>query len=150
MRNNDLAKIHIAKKDLCLSDDDYRAVLWAVCRVRSSAALDVAGRGKLLQHFKSRGWKPQRRRVGPKSKRGAVDKIRALWITMSQQGIVRDASETALSAFIEKTTAKHNDGRGIQQAEWLRTEPELASFVIEQLKQWQRRELRKRKEKVNE
>lgn len=57
----DLAKIHIAKKDLCLDDDTYRAILWTVCRVKSAADLDEYGRRKLLEHFRSRGWKPQRK-----------------------------------------------------------------------------------------
>ncbi len=63
-RNNQLAKIHIAKKDLGLSDDDYRAVLWARCRVRSASQLDHAGRQHLLDHFKALGWRPK-----PPSKR---------------------------------------------------------------------------------
>lgn len=145
MRNNDLAKIHIAKKDLGLDDDVYRDVLWTICRVRTSSELDIAGRAKLLEHFKSRGWKPKRKKVGPKSKGEAVDKIRALWINMHKAGFVRDGSETSLSKFVANVTALHNDGRGIQQAEWLRKEPELASIVIEKLKQWQRRELRKQR-----
>lgn len=58
LRASDLAKIHIAKKDLRLSDDDYQALLIAVCQVKSASQLDVAGRAKLLAHFHKLGWKP--------------------------------------------------------------------------------------------
>lgn len=56
-RKNDLAKIHIARNQLGLSDDDYRAVLWARCNVHSAADLDHSGRQHLLQHFRALGWK---------------------------------------------------------------------------------------------
>jgi phage gp16-like protein len=57
MRTSELAKIHIAKKQLALDDDTYRDMLWTVARVRSSADLDDAGRRKVLEHMKSRGFK---------------------------------------------------------------------------------------------
>ena len=56
-RNRDLAKIHIAKKQLCLSDEDYRQMLWTVARVRSSGDLDSHGRKVVLEHLVSRGFK---------------------------------------------------------------------------------------------
>lgn len=56
-RNNDLALIHIAKKQLGLDDDAYRDMLWAVARVRSAKNLDHAGRAKVLDHLKRCGFK---------------------------------------------------------------------------------------------
>lgn len=80
-RNADLAKIHLAKKQLALSDEDYRAMLWTVARVKSSAELDAHGRKRVLEHLKSRGFKPRRPRPGldaPARRRGAqLGKIRA-------------------------------------------------------------------------
>lgn len=58
-RNRDLAKIHIARKDLRLDDDTYRDILWTCARVRSSADLDDAGRRAVLEHFRARGWQPR-------------------------------------------------------------------------------------------
>ncbi len=55
-----LAQIHIAKKDLGLDDETYRAMLWTCARVHSSADLDHAGRAKVLDYLKSRGWKQAR------------------------------------------------------------------------------------------
>jgi len=56
-RNNDLAKIHIAKKALGLDDDTYREMLINVAGTTSSAQLDKDGRDKILEHLKQRGYK---------------------------------------------------------------------------------------------
>lgn len=57
-RNSDLAKIHVAKKQLSMSDEDYRAMLWTQGRVTSAADLDHVGRQRVLDHFKACGFKP--------------------------------------------------------------------------------------------
>lgn len=144
MRNKDLAKIHIAKKDLGLDDDEYRDILWTICRVRSSAELDFAGREKLLKHFRSRGFRAKRK-VGPKSTGRMVDKIRAIWITMHKAGVIRDGSEQALSKYVKRMTAKANKGIGIANIEWLDKDPKLATLVLENLKRWQSRVLKTQK-----
>lgn len=59
IRTRELAMIHIAKKDLGLDDDTYRAMLWTVAHVRSSSDLDQAGRANVLKHLKTCGWKPK-------------------------------------------------------------------------------------------
>lgn len=79
-RRAELAKIHLAKKQLGLSDADYRAVLWAIGRVESSADLDDHGRRKLIAHFESRGFKPappRRVKTRPQA-RPAADKAALL------------------------------------------------------------------------
>ena len=55
-RNRDLAMIHLAKKELGLDDDLYRAILKQVCGVESSADLDQPNRRKLLAFFRGKGW----------------------------------------------------------------------------------------------
>lgn len=57
-RNGDLAKIHVAKKQLGMTDEDYRAMLWTQGRVKSSSDLDHAGRQRVLEHLKACGFKP--------------------------------------------------------------------------------------------
>ena len=59
-RNADLAKIHIARKQLRLDDDTYRAMLHTVARVTSSKDLDEAGRRAVLEHLQARGFKTAR------------------------------------------------------------------------------------------
>jgi len=53
-----LAKIHIAKKDLGLDDDIYRDILYVQFKKRSSRDLSDLQCTRLLQHFESLGWKP--------------------------------------------------------------------------------------------
>ena len=55
-RQADLAKIHIAKKELQMADDTYRALLRAIGGVDSASQLDFTGRKRLLEHFKGCGW----------------------------------------------------------------------------------------------
>lgn len=67
-RNGDLAKIHIAKQQLRMTDEDYRAMLWTHGRVQSSKDLDHAGRQRVLRYLESIGFKPT---AGKASKRPA-------------------------------------------------------------------------------
>ena len=57
-RRRELAQIHIAKKQLGLEDDTYRAMLRAIGRVESAGDLNAEGRRQVLAHLKSRGFKP--------------------------------------------------------------------------------------------
>ncbi|WP_028008675.1 phage protein GemA/Gp16 family protein [Solimonas flava] len=52
-RNVELGKIHILKAKLGLSDEQYRAMLWANGRVESSAQLDEHGRRKVIAHLQA-------------------------------------------------------------------------------------------------
>lgn len=76
-----LAKIHIAKKELALDDDTYRAVLKNVAGKASAKDLTTAEAFKLLEHFKRIGWKPKskagKRPNPPLDKAALVRKIEA-------------------------------------------------------------------------
>lgn len=127
-RQQDIRLIHVAARELRLSRDDYEAVLLAVCGVRSSADLDGANRAKLLAHFKKLGFT-----VKPKTPSRALapdaqsQKIRALWLSLADAGVVRNRSEAALAAYVKRQT-------GVDALQWLR--PAQASAVIESLKKW--------------
>ena len=54
-RRCQLAKIHIAKKQLKLTDDVYRGILLQVGGVDSSKDLDDAGRARVLDHLRQLG-----------------------------------------------------------------------------------------------
>lgn len=58
-RNPALAKIHIAKKELAMDDDTYRAMLQSIAGVSSSKDLTDAGMTKVLAHMQRCGWKPK-------------------------------------------------------------------------------------------
>lgn len=129
-RQSDLAKIHLAIKELGWDDDIYRAVLWTIARVRSAKDLDWHGRQKVLAHLKAKGWKPRPAKAAG-ARQLAADarsrKIRALWLTLHQDGIVRDGSEKALASYVKRMT-------GVEALQWL--DGAQANRVIEALKAW--------------
>lgn len=58
-RNSDMVKIHIAKKQLNLSEEQYRAILAGRGGAESSKDLDHAGRQRVLEYFKTLGFRPK-------------------------------------------------------------------------------------------
>lgn len=56
-KSKELAKIHIAKKELGMDDDTYRDMLMQIAKVSSAADLSATGRAKVLEHLKSKGFK---------------------------------------------------------------------------------------------
>lgn len=139
-RQANLAKIHIAKKDLGMSDDAYRAMLLAVAKVDSASKLDFQGQHAVLQRFKELGWKPKAKKVGVQSrkpralsnKKSQGDKIRALWIEMADIGIIQNGSEDALRSYIKRMS------KGQFEAPQF-CDQQTASRIIESLKQWKKR-----------
>ena len=71
-----LAKIHIAKKDLGLSDPEYHATLASLFGVESSSRLTVPQLSQLLNHFVSRGWTGPAQPAGLKKTSKATDQAR--------------------------------------------------------------------------
>lgn len=79
-RHRELAKIHLAAKQLGFDRTTYEAMLWSIARVRSAKDLDEAGRRAVLEHLKARGFKPKRKgRPAPANDRAPlIGKIDAL------------------------------------------------------------------------
>lgn len=59
-RRAELAKIHIAKKDFCMSDGDYRAMLMEITGKTSAGDLNSKQRQAVLDHLASLGFKNKR------------------------------------------------------------------------------------------
>lgn len=119
-----LAKIHIAKKELRLHDDDYRAILERETGQSTAKGLSDAQAGRVLEAFRRLGWKPtvvggsksppsgQPAGFPPTQASGGykarpadhetAKKARALWISLWQLGAIRDKSEAALEAFARR------------------------------------------------
>lgn len=126
----DLAKIHIAKKDLGLDDATYRALLARVAGVSSARDLDATGRAAVLRELRRGGWTPKApRAVHTRPLAGAPQarKIRALWLSLHDAGVVRDPAEAALAHYVRRHT-------GVEALQWL--DVHQAGRVIEHLKKW--------------
>jgi hypothetical protein len=66
-----LARIHIAKKELALSEESYRDILWLNFKVRSAGELTEQQATELIKLFKAKGWEPKV--DGPRAKRKKED-----------------------------------------------------------------------------
>lgn len=135
IRKSELAQIHVAKSQLGLDDDTYRAMLWTVAKVRSAADLDWAGRKKVIDHLKTKGFKIKRGNKVVSTRPLASDDqskmIRALWLELHEYGYVENPAESALAAFVKRMT-------DVEALQWLNSTQ--ASKVIEELKRWRWRD----------
>jgi len=149
-RKDDLAKIHIARKELAIDEDSYRQIIRDIggADSGSSADLDMAGRRRVLQHFRDKGWrsKVKGKRAPAKAASGktimASDRqvclIRCIWISLSHAGIVKDGGEQALRTWIRSMTRRyHPQHVGYSAPEFL--PHRVAVVVIENLKKWAER-----------
>jgi phage gp16-like protein len=117
-RNAMLGKVHVARKDLQLDEDDYRQILMQETGHASAKDCTERDLEKVLGRFEALGWKPLPK---PASKGVAQNpmarKARALWISLYHLGAVRSRDEKALEAFAKRQLgcerlvwAKQSDG----------------------------------------
>jgi len=136
-RQADLAAIHIAKKTLRWSEDEYRDVMATVCSgIRSSALLDVTGRKRFLAHLQAcvlanRGGRGTKvavpKKQASKGLTGRPAKMWSLWMQLADAGRVQHRTMASLCAFGERQT-------GVARLEWMTSHQE--DLVIESLKRW--------------
>lgn len=143
VRTHQIKLIHIAKRDLALSDEDYRAAVRLISggRTDSSGHMTAPERERLLRHFRQNcGWKPKppdRRRYSPASRnkpageKTQADKIRAMWISLGKAGVVTSPTEDSLGRFCYRLTKKRSP-------DWLTHSD--AVTVIQALESWAQRE----------
>ena len=74
LRKAELAQIHIAKVQLALDDDAYRAILVQVTGKTSSKDLTWQGRKALIDHFKKIGFKVKANKAGRPAPKVAGDR----------------------------------------------------------------------------
>lgn len=93
-------KIKLAQKEIGLSDDDYRAVLFRVTGKISSTACSEAMLSLMLDELKRLGWKAKpKKAVSRVADHPAAKKARALWISLHHLGAFDDPSEAGLETF---------------------------------------------------
>ncbi len=137
--------IHVARRELKLSDDAYRTALSEAANGKeSSSEMTINELEAVLTLFKATGFKVKlnnKRKLSPKSgarvRTAEASVVRAIWITMFKQGFLRDGSETALNSYVKRMTVKLNDGIGVDEVQWL--DEHLAYKVLEALKNWHKR-----------
>ena len=102
-RKRELGHIHQGKAALSWTDADYRYHLQQQTGKGSAADLDAAGRTTMLSHMAKLGFKPKSASFKPF---GQPEKILWLWKQIGLAGGLRDASATALLAFVARTTGQ--------------------------------------------
>lgn len=122
------ALIHIAKAQLGLADDDYRAFLVAVTGKDSCSKMTQRERWRVVREMEARGFtkRPHRKAVydGDQAR-----KARALWLRLADAGVVRNRSEEALQTYARRITGATLETATVKQLQTL----------IETLKRWIRR-----------
>lgn len=140
-----LRLVHVGRRELKMSEDDYRALLQSVTGASSAKGLGVIQLDAVVTRMKECGFKVRKKasesgekHYSPPSsatvRAPEVRKIRAIWITMHNDGFLQDGSEDALCSYIQRMTANKNGGAGIERAEWLTSSQ--ADRVLEALKKW--------------
>lgn len=125
-----LAKVHIAKAQLNLDDEQYRDVLRRVTGKDSAAQCRYSQLVDLINEFKALGWKTPKKKAFRRTPFDGIKKIYALWSELQALGAVQSTDKTALDAFCKKYT-------GIDSVQWLL--PAQQQKIIEILKQWIKR-----------
>lgn len=137
--------IHIAKRQLGLDDETYRALLVTETKKNTCSKMLKHELEKVYDALKRKGFnysgvkKGAAQTVKTADWRGDIKKIRAIWITMGHQGFISDSRDRPLDAFVERMTKKFTGGLGIKTLAWL--DSNLARHVLESLKNWHIREM---------
>jgi len=128
-----ISKIHLAKKQLALAEESYRAILQRITGLNSAGKMRVDELEMVLREFARLGW-----RAKPATKRSAQPQIRmihAVWADICKlQG---RGDEAALRAFVRRQTRTEEHPDGVDSPNFL-TAP-LANRVLEGLKAWRAR-----------
>ncbi|MFU8924935.1 gp16 family protein [Acinetobacter puyangensis] len=122
--------IHVAKSQLQLEDELYREILESTTGKTSTTQMTIAQLEAVLDRFKQLGFTVESKNKSGVNNLASDDQsrlIRHLWLLLYNAGEVRNSSELALVAFVEKQA-------GVSALQFLSTDS--ASRVIERLKKW--------------
>lgn len=143
--------VKIGQKQLNMDDFSYREILKRLTNKDSATKLTVVELHRVLHELKQKGAKVTyfaKNRKNPtayspvtgdvKVKSQVVHKIRAIWINMGKDGLLRDSSEQALNAYVRKII---NKSRAILVLNVGALNVNDASRILEILKKWHMRVL---------
>lgn len=126
-----IAAIHVARKQLDLDDDVYRAKLVAITGKASTKDMTEGERLQVLDAFRKAGFQPApgRKITGRRKLDGKfAKKLQALWIAAYNLGVVDDREDKAMLAFVKRQTSL-DDTRFLHHADDARA-------AIDGLKGW--------------
>lgn len=142
-----IAKIHVAKKHLALSEESYRDVLLRVTQLDSTGRMTERQLESVLKEFVRLGFKPTTKRTGT-SKQAQIRMIHAVFADIVKLGGVEaegpETAAAALRAFVVRQTKTKANPQGISDAKFL--DSTSANKVLEGLKGWRTRLRQKRAE----
>lgn len=148
--------IKIGQKQLEMDDESYRAMLKRLTNKTSSTKCSVVDLHKVMHELKQKGakitWYPKKSLKGKdyspttyeqKVKSEIVHKIRAIWINMGNDGLLKDPSEKGLNRYMQKII---NKNRKVLVLNVQSLDHYDASTLLEILKKWHKRVLVERLE----
>jgi len=116
-----VAKVQIAKKQMSMADDDYRAILLRITGLHSSAKCSDAQLVSVIAEFRRLGWSdPNKHSDDPQ-----IRMVHALWADLGP--FLTTPGKGGLRAYCYRMTR-------VQDPEWL--DGKQANIVIEGLKSW--------------
>lgn len=129
-KNKLIQLIHIAKGQLAIDDETYRQMLFSTAGKYSTRQCSITQLQEVLNSLKAWGFS-----VKPAKKAGSLKpdnspqskKIRSLWLSLADAGLVRDRSEEALARWVKRETE-------VETLQWL--DNVQAGRCIEMLKRW--------------
>lgn len=129
--------IHVARRDLDMADDTYRALVAQLADGKTSSAdCTIPELERIIDHLKKAGFKVRKPKAA-KSRALATDaesrKLRAVWLLLHQIGATHSNTEAALAAYVKRMT-------GVDDLHFARR-PADKYRAIEGLKAWAAREL---------
>lgn len=129
-----IAKIHVAKKQLALTEDSYRDMLKRVTSRDSSKDCTDGELERLLGEFARVGFTAV---SAPKSGKPWVRKIHLIWKELApllDPATAASASHAGLAGFVQRQTRSERNPEGIDKPEWL--DAKEATKVIQGLEGW--------------
>lgn len=97
-----LAQVHVARKQIGMDEDDYRALLSRITGHGSAKDCDDRQLGAVIAEFERLGFRPSHAPRRSPAGSPTARKARAMWISLYQLGAIADASEAALEAFARR------------------------------------------------
>ena len=97
--------IQTGRRKLGLSDEDYRALLEGVSGKTSTKELNAYQLKEVLRRMREAGFHTA---TAPQ-----LRKIRSLWFSMYDEGIVKSKTEQSISAYIRRITKKNVNACGV-------------------------------------